>query len=104
MGNIFILLALLAIICCWTKHPEIITRYLLAVAIADLGHCYATYRAVGSEDFLDIRGWNDVIWGNVGVSLFLHINRLATVGGVFGRIFSSSASSTAAVKDGKSTL
>lgn len=86
MGNIFILLAFLAIICSWTNHPEIIKRYLLVVAVADLGHCYATYRAVGSEYFFNIGGWNDMIWGNVGVSLFLHVNRLATVSGVFGRI------------------
>lgn len=86
LGNIWLLLALLAVICSWTNHPEIIKRYLLAVALADLGHCWATYRAVGSDYFFNVSGWNDMIWGNVGVSLFLHVNRLATVLGVFGSI------------------
>lgn len=96
MGNIFVLLALLAVICSWTKHPDIIKRYLLAVALADFGHCYATYRAVGSEYFFNFGGWNDMTWGNVGVSVFLHINRLATVMGVFGNL---SETSTAARKE-----
>lgn len=80
------LLALLAVICCWTKHAEIIKKYLLAVAVGDLGHIYATYRAVGSDFFFNVSEWNDMIWANVVVVLFLFVNRLATVAGVFGSI------------------
>lgn len=86
LGNLHVLLALLAVICSWTKHPEITKRYLLAVAVADIGHIYATYRAVGSEFFLNFREWNDMVWANVGVVLFLLVNRMATLSGAFGKI------------------
>ncbi|KAK3115005.1 hypothetical protein LTR53_006090 [Teratosphaeriaceae sp. CCFEE 6253] len=84
LGNVYLLLALLALICIWTPHRSVADRYLLAVAVADLGHIYATYRVWGS-DFWDWTQWNDMMWGNVGVSAFLHVNRLATVLGVFGK-------------------
>jgi hypothetical protein len=61
-------------------------RYCLAVAVADYGHIYATYKAVGPEYFWNFAGWNDTTIGNVGVSVALNVVRLATVAGVFGRI------------------
>lgn len=84
MGNVLRLLAAMAVICCWTKHAEISKWYLLAVALADLGHIYAVYVAVGPAYFWNFAEWNDMTWGNVGVSVFLHVNRWATVAGVFG--------------------
>jgi hypothetical protein len=39
---------------------------------------------MGSAAFWDVSGWNDLVWGNVGASLFLHVNRWATVLGLFG--------------------
>jgi len=84
LGNVYLLLALLAIVCIWTPHKAVATYYLLAVALADLGHIYATYRVWGPA-FWDLNQWNDMMYGNVAVSAFLHVNRLATVLGVFGR-------------------
>jgi hypothetical protein len=75
---------LLAIVCIWTNYRSVANYYLLAVALADLGHIYAVY-CVWGQAFWDLNQWNDMMWGNVGVSAFLHINRLATVLGVFGR-------------------
>ncbi|TKA76241.1 hypothetical protein B0A55_06388 [Friedmanniomyces simplex] len=84
LGNVYLLLALLAVVCIWTSHRRVAIFYLLAVAVADLGHIYAIYRVWG-ETFWDLNQWNDMMWGNVGVSAFLHVNRLATVLGLFGR-------------------
>lgn len=75
----------MAVICCWTTNKSITRAYLISVVIADLGHIYGTYRGVGAEYFLDVAQWNDMTWGNIGGSLFLHINRLATLAGIFGR-------------------
>lgn len=92
LGNIFILLAVVAVICCWTPNRDVTRWYLLALAVGDLGHIYAVYRGVGPEHFWNFAGWNDMTWGNVGVSAFLHLNRLLTVGGLFGKIQSQSFS------------
>ncbi|KAL9532215.1 hypothetical protein SMMN14_04406 [Sphaerulina musiva] len=86
IGNVFLLLAALAIICSWTTHKEIAKRYLVVVACADVGHIYAVYAAVGPQYFGNVTDWNDMMWGNVGCSLFLHVNRWATVAGWFGRV------------------
>jgi len=86
MGNVLLLLAAMAIICCWTKHSEIAFWYLVAVGIADFGHIFATYKAVGPNYFWDLGQWNDMMMGNVGCSAFLNINRWLTVLGVFGSL------------------
>lgn len=86
LGNVYLLLALLALVCCWTTSRSVVRGYLAAVALADLGHIYAVYRVLGSETFWDVGQWNDMIWGSVGVSAILHVNRLATLLGVFGRV------------------
>lgn len=84
MGNVMLLLALLAVVCCWTPHGAVSRGYLLAVAVADWGHIYATYATVGADFFWDVRRWNDMVWGNVGVSVVLNVLRLLTVAGAFG--------------------
>lgn len=86
LGNVLLLLAPMAIICCWTKHPEITFWYLIAVAFADFGHIYAVYAAVGPKLFWSPSEWNDMIAGNVGASAFLNVNRWLTVLGIFGKL------------------
>lgn len=86
LGNVFLLLAFIALICVWTPHPEVARYYCLAVGLADWGHIYSTYRGVGHEYFFNPSGWSDMIWGNVGVSVFLNVIRFATVAGVFGNV------------------
>lgn len=85
IANVILLLAPIAVICCWTRHGEIAVWYLVAVGCADLGHIHAVYRA-GPEFFWDVGAWNDMTWGNVGVSAFLNVNRWLTVMGVFGKV------------------
>ena len=86
MLNVLLLLAPMALICCWTTNSTTTKWYLISVAFADLGHIYATYRGVGHEYFMNPAEWNDMVWGNVGVSAFLHVNRWLAVLGVFGKV------------------
>ena len=86
MGNVLLLLAFMAVICSWTHHPDIPKKYLVAVALADFGHIYAAYVSLGDKLFWDVSKWNDMVWGNIGSSLFLNVNRWATVLGLFGTI------------------
>ena len=85
VGNVLLLLAAIAVICCWTRHREIAFGYLVVVALADFGHIYASYCADPAY-FWDVARWNGVMAGNVGVSAFLNVNRWLTVSGVFGDI------------------
>jgi hypothetical protein len=85
-GNVLLLLAALAMLCCFTAHPEISRRYLMIVAIADLGHIYSCYIGMGSRQFLDYANYNDMAWGSIGGSAFLFVNRILTVLGIFGQI------------------
>ncbi|EME45213.1 hypothetical protein DOTSEDRAFT_112227, partial [Dothistroma septosporum NZE10] len=84
MLNVLLLLAPMALVCCWNINTPTTKWYLMSVAVADLGHVYATYRGVGRAYFITPAGWNNLVWGNVGVSAFLHVNRLMTLIGVFG--------------------
>jgi len=86
LANVFLLLAALAYICCWTSHVKVARWYLVAVAFADYGHIYAVYAGLGAEAFWNVGQWNDTVWGGVGVSAFLNVNRWLTVLGLFGRL------------------
>ncbi len=93
LGNVFLLLAALAVVCCFTTHGDIAKRYLIVVALADLGHIYSVYGALGEKIFWDLNQWNQMVASNVGVSVFLNINRLLTVAGLFGKVGASSNTS-----------
>ncbi|KAI0202191.1 hypothetical protein F4808DRAFT_422271 [Astrocystis sublimbata] len=82
--NVYLLLAAMALICSWTTSARTARLYLAAVALADYGHIWACYVGVGLDLFLKPAEWNDMLWGSVGVSVFLNIVRLATLAGVFG--------------------
>lgn len=84
--NVLLLLAAFAIICCFTNHSDIVKKYLFVVALADLGHIYAVYCGMGEEYFWNPNKWNDMTCGNIGMSVFLNINRWATLLGLFGKV------------------
>ncbi|KAI0526568.1 hypothetical protein F5B22DRAFT_165914 [Xylaria bambusicola] len=84
--NVYLLLAAMALICTWTTHAGITRLYLAAVALADYGHIWACYVGVGYELFVRPAEWNDLLWGSVGVSVFLNAVRLLTLAGVFGAV------------------
>jgi hypothetical protein len=86
-ANIFVLLAGIAIICTVITRDANVTKwYLGIVAIADLGHIYSSYKVMGPQVFWNFSGYNDLMWGNIGFSALLHVNRVATLLGIFGRV------------------
>ncbi|KAI3399489.1 hypothetical protein diail_6751 [Diaporthe ilicicola] len=95
LGNIFLLLAGIAVVCCFSSSPGTARWYLVAVAFADYGHIYAAYRGIGPEVFWDVAQWNDMLWGNVGASAVLNLGRWLTVLGAFGPIRSSDGGASA---------
>lgn len=56
----------------------------IALAVADVGHLYATFAAMGLEAFVDVASWSSVAWGNIGFTGFLFVNRMAYLLGLFG--------------------
>jgi len=62
----------------------VLRNYLIGLAIADIGHIYATYLAMGWGAFSDVAKWNALTWGNIGATGFLFINRVLYLCGVFG--------------------
>jgi hypothetical protein len=62
-GNIYILLALLAVVCtAVTREGRVAKAYLLAVAIGDLGHIYASWRVLGKDTMLNFGGVSGSRW------------------------------------------
>ena len=60
-------------------------NYLVCLAIAYVGHIYYVYKALGWEAFVDVGAWNVLTWGNVGITGFLFLNRVAYFLGFFGK-------------------
>ncbi|KAL4970051.1 uncharacterized protein BDV14DRAFT_164199 [Aspergillus stella-maris] len=85
LANLYGLLAILgAGVIHATSEPKVLRNYLVALAVADVGHIYVTYLAMGPELFFDVAGWNVLTWGNVGATAFLFVNRILYFLGVFG--------------------
>ena len=59
-------------------------NYLIACAIADIGHLWVTYVVVGYANFVDVSGWNSLAWGNIGFTFFLFVVRVGYLAGMFG--------------------
>lgn len=43
-----------------------------------------TYAVLGYADFVDVRGWNSLAWGNIGFTFFLFVMRIVYLLGIFG--------------------
>ncbi|KAL3471298.1 hypothetical protein BJX99DRAFT_237788 [Aspergillus californicus] len=85
LANVYGLLAIMgAGVVYATSEPKVLRNYLVALAIADVGHVYVTYLAMGRDLFFDIAGWNILTWGNVGATTFLFANRILYFLGIFG--------------------
>lgn len=85
LGNIYLLLMSVGVgVLYSTSEPRVLRNYLIALAIADIGHIYATYVVMGWDAFVDVGAWNAVTWGNIGASGFLLMNRIAYLLGIFG--------------------
>lgn len=67
-----------------TSEAIVVRNYLFACALGDVGHLWATYHVIG-ESFADIKNWNGMAWGNIGVTAFLLLVRLMYFFGAFGK-------------------
>ncbi|KAL6702644.1 hypothetical protein ACN47E_001267 [Coniothyrium glycines] len=87
LGSIFLLLAALNILCLVISRDARVSRYyLVLLASADIGHMYANYKGMGPEVFWDFRNYNEMMIGNIWITLFLFVNRVGTLAGIFGRL------------------
>ena len=85
LGNTYMLLALLGVfILNATSDSRVVKAYLLALAIADIGHVGPTMWMMGWERVMDLRGWNAMAWGNIGATAFLFVIRVTYLLGLFG--------------------
>ncbi|KAL9071071.1 MAG: hypothetical protein Q9161_004410 [Pseudevernia consocians] len=77
LGNVYGLLAMVGVgVLYTTTETKVVRNFLLACAIADVGHLYVTYAVMGYADFMDVKGWNAMGWGNIGVTLGLFLFRV----------------------------
>ncbi|PWY82196.1 hypothetical protein BO70DRAFT_352797 [Aspergillus heteromorphus CBS 117.55] len=85
VSNLYALLALLGLaVLHSTTEPRVVRNYLLALAVADLGHVWAVGRGMGLQRFVDVAGWNALTWGNVGVTMALFGGRVVVLLGGWG--------------------
>lgn len=93
LGNLYSLMFLVGVAVLHTsKEPRVLRNYLIGLAIADIGHVYATYLAMGWASFADVAGWNALTWGNIGATGFLFVNRVLYLSGAFGSALAPKAS------------
>lgn len=86
LGNVYGLLAMVGVgILYATTEAKVVRNFLLACAIADVGHLYVTYAVMGYMDFIDVQGWNSMAWGNIGVTLGLFLTRVLYLTGFWGQ-------------------
>ena len=60
-----------------------VRNFLIACAIADVGHLAVTYHVMGYRDFTNIQGWNSMAWGSIGVTALLFLTRVGYLAGVY---------------------
>jgi len=85
LGNLYFLLAMMSIVLLnTTTEPRVVHGYLVVLAIADVGHVFATYAVMGTEAFMDVGSWNVMTWGNVGATIVLFTCRSSYLLGLFG--------------------
>lgn len=87
LGSIFLLFALLNILCTALTRDVRVTKYYLAILmVGDVGHLYANYKGMGGDVFWEFGAYNEVMIGNVWITVFLLGMRGLTLSGVFGRV------------------
>lgn len=87
VSNLYLLMFMVGVgVLYSTSEPRVVRNYLVACAVADVGHVYVTYLAMGWDAFVDVKAWNALTWGNIGVTAFLLVNRIAYFAGLFGYV------------------
>lgn len=68
-----------------TTEAKVVRNFIVACAISDVGHVWATYAVMGHSAFVDVGSWNGAAWGNIGITAFLFVARILYLFGAFGR-------------------
>jgi hypothetical protein len=77
LGNLFFLLAMIGIAVLYTTtEARVVRNYMVALAIADIGHVAITCYVMEYEKTVDIANWNSMAWGNIGATVS-NINLIA---------------------------
>lgn len=70
LGNIYLLLAMVGVaVFHSTKEAKVVHNYLIALAVADIGHVAITCYGMEYERAVDIGNWNSMAWGNIGITV-----------------------------------
>lgn len=86
LGNMYGLTGMIGVgLLYFTSEAVVVRNFLVACAIADVGHLWATCHVIGFANFIDVRNWNSTTWGNIGATAFLLITRLLYLSGAFGK-------------------
>ena len=86
LGNCYGLVGLIGVgVLYATSEPKVARNYLIACAVADLGHLWATYAVIGHQNFMDLGNWNSMAWGNIGITFVLFIFRVLYLVGLLGQ-------------------
>lgn len=86
LGNVYGLLALIGVAVLYTTTEQRVVRnFVIACAIADVGHLAVTYHVMGHANYVDVGSWNSMAWGNIGVTAFLFVVRVGYLLGLFER-------------------
>lgn len=68
-----------------TTEARVVHAYIIALAIADIGHVGACFYIMGLEPGLDWRNWNPMAMGNIGATVVLFVCRCSYMLGLFGK-------------------
>ena len=52
-----------------SSELRVVKNYLIALWVADLGHMMITAEGLGWEGTMDVRRWDAMTWGNLGVTV-----------------------------------
>ncbi|RYP70137.1 hypothetical protein DL771_005649 [Monosporascus sp. 5C6A] len=89
--NLFGVMIMSGLICCWSTYPDIVRKYTVMMIITDIGHTYSVYRGVGTDYFWDPSQWNAHNWLNIGMCMFLLAHRVALLFGGLGKLEDNTA-------------
>ena len=86
LANVYGLIGMIGIAVLYsTTEATVVRNYLLACAVADIGHLWFTYVGMGYDAFWDVQGWNSLGWGNIGITAFLFVVRVLYLTGLLGQ-------------------
>ncbi|KAF2747385.1 hypothetical protein M011DRAFT_486653 [Sporormia fimetaria CBS 119925] len=86
-ANVLLVMTGLVILCTVvTREARVTKTFLFILGCGDLGHLWGWYRGLGADVFWDYNAYNLSLWANIAFTVFLVVNRAATLLGLFGRI------------------